>query len=168
MKYIKNNKWLIVLLTTQILALTFAWCLQIFAGLEPCSLCLLQRFGLYVSSSIILICLIINAINYNKIINIVLNIISSIGIIFSLSAGIRQTYIQMLPADKIPSCGADLNTLLQIVPLLDAVKKVFQGSGECAEKAIVFLNLSLANWATILFFALIILQFKILIQIIKK
>lgn len=168
MNYIKNNKWLIVLLLIQIVALGIAWCLQLFAGLEPCSLCLLQRFGLYISSSIIILCLIINTFRYSKIVNIIMNIISSAGIIFSLSAGLRQTYIQLLPADKIPSCGADLNTLLQVVPVLEAVKKVFQGSGECAEKAIVFLNLSLANWATILFIVLILLQAKILIQTVKK
>ena len=168
MNYIKNNKWLIVLLLIQIVALGIAWCLQLFAGLEPCSLCLLQRFGLYISSSIIILFLIINTFRYSKIVNIIMNIISSAGIIFSLSAGLRQTYIQLLPADKIPSCGADLNTLLQVVPVLEAVKKVFQGSGECAEKAIVFLNLSLANWATILFIVLILLQAKILIQTVKK
>ena len=168
MNYIKNNKWLIVLLLIQIVALGIAWCLQLFAGLEPCSLCLLQRFELYISSSIIILCLIINTFRYSKIVNIIMNIISSAGIIFSLSAGLRQTYIQLLPADKIPSCGADLNTLLQVVPVLEAVKKVFQGSGECAEKAIVFLNLSLANWATILFIVLILLQAKILIQTVKK
>ena len=168
MNYIKNNKWLIILLVIQIVALGTAWCLQIFAGLEPCSLCLLQRFGLYVSSSFIILNLIINYFKSNKITNSIINLISSMGIIFSLSAGLRQTYIQLLPADKIPSCGADLNTLLQVVPVLDAIKKVFQGSGECAEKAIVFLNLSLANWGTILFVVLIILQVKILIQIMKK
>lgn len=168
MNYIKNNKWLIILLVIQIVALGTAWCLQIFAGLEPCSLCLLQRFGLYVSSSFIILNLIINYFKSNKITNSIINLISSMGIIFSLSAGLRQTYIQLLPADKIPSCGADLNTLLQVVPVLDAIKKVFQGSGECAEKAIVFLNLSLANWATLLFVVLIILQVKILIQIMKK
>lgn len=146
---ISKAEYLLMVIIT--LSLIFAWILELGFGMEPCSLCLLQRFGLYIALSVLVVKVIINYFINNKIINLTLLGISILGIIFSLISGLRQTYIQLLPEDKIPSCGADLETLLQIVTPFQAIKKVFEGSGECADKAFVFLGLSLANWATILF-----------------
>lgn len=161
----KSEYLLMAIITT---SLIFAWILELGFNMEPCSLCLLQRFGLYIALSVLVIKVIINYFINNKVLNITLLSISTLGIIFSLISSIRQTYIQLLPEDKIPSCGADLETLLQIVTPFQAIKKVFEGSGECADKAFVFLGLSLANWATILFIIMTIFSFYIIIKEFNK
>lgn len=165
MNFIKKNS-VLILYSSIIISLAFAWILELVFKMEPCSLCLLQRFGLYIALSFLTIYLIVSKIS--KYLNLGLLFLSLIGIGFSLLSGLRQTYIQLLPEDKIPSCGADLETLLKIVTPLEAIKKVFQGSGECAEKAVVFLHLSLANWATILFFIFFIYNTYLLIKEYKR
>lgn len=167
-RYIQKSFSVNVLIGVIVLSLVFAWTLQLVFKMEPCSLCLLQRFGLYISLSVLLVYVLINKWKQFKYINLSLMFMSLIGIGFSLLSGLRQTYIQMLPADEVPSCGADLNTLLQIVTPLEAVKKVFQGSGECAEKVFVFLGMSLANWATLLLLLLFVIQIIIIIKKIKN
>lgn len=164
----KEQKTALLLLITIIISLTFAWTLQLGFDMQPCSLCLLQRFGLYVASAVLIVYLFTNMILKNKMINILLSLGVLSGIVFSLIAGLRQTYIQTLPSDRLPSCGADLETLLQIVTPLEAIKKVFEGSGECAEKVFVFLDLSLANWATVLFVVMFIYNIYWLIKVVKK
>lgn len=144
----------VILLVIMLLSLTFAWILELGFDIKPCSLCLLQRFGMYVSCLFLGVKLIIDYFIpfLNKVwLNKTLLVGSVLGLIGSLIAGLRQTYIQMLPEDKLPACGADLETLLTIVTPFEAVRKVFEGSGECADKALVVMGLSLANWATVLF-----------------
>jgi len=46
--------------------------------------------------------------------------------------------------------------MLDTLPLTDVVKKVFEGSGECAEKAWEFLHLSIAGWSLVFFIAMVV------------
>ena len=56
--------------------------------------------------------------------------------------------------------------LLQVTgpnaPLTETIRKVFEGSGECAEKAWVFLHLSVAGWALVIFIAMIVASFALI------
>jgi len=61
----------------------------------------------------------------------------------------RHAWIQSLPADQVPSCGPGLNYILDSFPLLDALKMVFTGSGECADVVWEFLGLSMPAWVFI-------------------
>jgi disulfide bond formation protein DsbB len=45
--------------------------------------------------------------------------------------------------------------MLDTLPFTDVLKKVFEGSGECAEKAWEFLHISLAAWTLVFFIAMI-------------
>lgn len=167
-KYLKDEKaGSVVLFIVMLLSLAFAWILELFFNMQPCSLCLLQRFGMYIACLFLGIKLILDyfvaSINNIWVRKSLLSL-SLIGLVGSLISGLRQTYIQLLPEDKLPSCGADLETLLTIVGPFEAIVKVFQGSGECADKALVVLGLSLANWATILFAVLIVFNTSLLLS----
>lgn len=80
----------------------------------------------------------------------------------------RNVWLQTLPEDKIPTCGLDIETLLDVVPFLDAIKQTFQGSGDCAQKAWIFLGQSLAVWASIFFTLYFIFQIIVLYKLIKN
>ena len=54
--------------------------------------------------------------------------------------------LQNLPADEIPTCGPGLDYMLDNFPLGEALRMVFEGSGECAEVAWSFLGLSMPGW----------------------
>lgn len=148
-------------------SLSFAWYLQQYQGVIPCSLCLLQRWGMYLSLFFILLSLISSFVKFYKI-SIGLMCFSILGNIFSLIMGLRNVWLQSLPEDQIPACGLDIKTLLEVVPLLDAIKQTFQGSGDCAQKAWIFLGQSLAVWASIFFTLYLILQIIIVYNIIKN
>ena len=64
----------------------------------------------------------------------------------------RQIWLQALPKDQVPACGMGLSYMMETLPFTAVVRKVLEGSGECAEKGWVFLGLSIAGW-TFVFFA---------------
>lgn len=99
---------------------------------------------------------------------ITLTILSILSNIFSLVMAVRNVWLQTLPEDKIPACGLDIETLLDVVPFLEAIKQTFQGSGDCAQKAWVFMGQSLAVWASVFFTFYLISQIIILIKQIKN
>lgn len=148
-------------------SLSFAWYLQIYQNVVPCSLCLLQRWGMYLSLFFILIALVSSLFRLNKV-SIGFTILSVLGNLFSLVMAFRNVWLQTLPEDKIPACGLDIETLLDVVPFLDAIKQTFQGSGDCAQKAWVFLGQSLAVWASTFFTLYLIFQIIVLYKLIKN
>lgn len=148
-------------------SLSFAWYLQIYQNVVPCSLCLLQRWGMYLSLFFILIALVSSLFRLNKV-SIGFTILSILGNLFSLVMAFRNVWLQTLPEDKIPACGLDIETLLDVVPFLDAIKQTFQGSGDCAQKAWVFLGQSLAVWASTFFTLYLIFQIIVLYKLIKN
>jgi len=83
----------------------------------------------------------------------ILLIIVSIG-----GAGIagRQIWLQHLPTDQVPECGAGLEYMLEAFPLAEALQMILSGSGECAEVQWQFIGLSIAEWSFICFTVLMI------------
>ena len=43
----------------------------------------------------------------------------------------RHVWIQHQPPGTVPACGAPLDNLLQMFPLLEVIRKVMTGGGEC-------------------------------------
>ena len=68
-----------------------------------------------------------------------------------LSVSLRQVWLQHLPKDLVPACGAGLSTLIKMFPPQKVITLLLQGSGECAQVHGRFLNLSLAGWTGIFF-----------------
>jgi disulfide bond formation protein DsbB len=72
----------------------------------------------------------------------------------AIGAGIagRHVWLQHLPADQVPACGPGLSYMVQIMPsYLDVVKKVLQGSGECAEVNWTLWGFSMPEWTLLCF-----------------
>ena len=131
--------------------LGWAYWLQYGEGLDPCPLCMLQRLVVAVIGLIFLVGAFhepgrIGAWVYA----LLLLLVAGIG------AGLatRQVWLQSLPADQVPACGMGLSYMLETMPFLDAILRVLQGSGECAEKAWVFFGLSIAGWTLAFFVAI--------------
>jgi disulfide bond formation protein DsbB len=74
----------------------------------------------------------------------------------------RQVWLQSLPKDQVPACGMSLNYMLDTLPFTDVLRKVFEGSGECAEKGWGFLHLSIAGWTPLSFIAMIAAGFALI------
>jgi protein dithiol:quinone oxidoreductase len=130
----------------------FGLILQHQLHLEPCPMCIMQRYAFVLVGLLALIAALINP-------GKVLRLIFSLLIILSAGAGAavaaRQSWIQHFPP-KIAECGADLEFMLQSFPLADALPKIFQGSGDCSKVQWTFMALSIAEWAFLWFLAIIV------------
>jgi disulfide bond formation protein DsbB len=130
----------------------FGLYLQQWEHLEPCPLCIFQRYAFVVTGLIALIAAIqgprkIGAWIY--------------GALVAVSAGTgaiiagRQTWLQHNPPNAL-DCGPDLAYMLDSLPLAQVLPKVFKGEGDCAKVVWKFLGLSIPEWALVWFVLFII------------
>jgi disulfide bond formation protein DsbB len=49
----------------------------------------------------------------------------------------------------VPACGAPLDNLLQMFPLLEVIRKVMTGGGECGNIDWTLLGISMPGWVLI-------------------
>jgi disulfide bond formation protein DsbB len=137
----------------------YALYLQYIDGLEPCPLCIFQRICVIIIGVVFLVAGFHHPGRAGATVYALVQLLAGgAGIAF---AG-RQVWLQSLPADQVPACGMGLNYMLDTLPFTDVLKKVFEGSGECAEKAWEFLHLSLAGWALVFFIAMIATSFALI------
>ncbi|MBL8446777.1 MAG: disulfide bond formation protein B [Zoogloeaceae bacterium] len=118
--------------------------LQYGGHLEPCPLCILQR---YAFSTVILVAIAATLhgprrqrarLFYGGLL-----VIASV-----LGAGIAawQSYIQRFPPD-LAECGPSLSYMLESFPLSSSLPMIFRGAGDCTAIDWTFLGLSIANWS---------------------
>jgi disulfide bond formation protein DsbB len=132
--------------------------LQYHEGLDPCPLCIFQRVAVMAAGIVFLIAFIHNPGRTGAVIYAgLITLAAGAGAAF---AG-RQIWLQSLPKDQVPACGMGLNYMLESFPLVDVIKRVLAGSGECAEKAWVFVDLSIAGWTFVFFIAMIVGAFAL-------
>ena len=117
-------------------------------GLPPCPLCIFQRVAVIALGVVFLLAALHNPGQRGARIYAALQlIVASVGVLVAS----RHIWIQMQPAGSVEACGADLNYLLDILPLAQVIRKVLFASGECAKIDWTFLGLSIANWSFIAF-----------------
>lgn len=128
--------------------LGFAWFAQFVLGYEPCPLCIFQRVAVL---AVGLVCLVaaVHAPGNNgrRVYGVLTTALALVG------AGIagRHVWLQNLPPDAVPDCGPGLDYLLDVFPLWDAVRKAFEGSGECANVDWALLGVSMPGWVLLCF-----------------
>jgi disulfide bond formation protein DsbB len=115
-------------------------------GLAPCPLCIFQRVAVIAVGAVFLIAALhdpgtLGARIYGGL--ILLTAACGIGI-----AG-RHVWIQAQPPGTVAACGADLDFLLDIMPITQVITKVLTGSGECGKIDWTFLGLSMPWWVLI-------------------
>jgi protein dithiol:quinone oxidoreductase len=133
--------------------MAYALYLQYGQGLEPCPLCMFQRVCVIAMAVVFLIAAIHNPGRVGAAAYALLQVIIGGA---GLALATRQVWLQSLPKDEVPACGMGLSYMLDSLPFTDVVKKVLEGSGECAEKGWVFLHLSIAGWTLVFFIAMIV------------
>jgi disulfide bond formation protein DsbB len=67
----------------------------------------------------------------------------------TIGVALRHLYIQSLPPDAVPACGASLDFMLKVFSLSEVLMKVLTGSGECAKITWEFLGLAMPAWVLI-------------------
>src|SRR5262245_53901338 len=115
-------------------------------GLEPCPLCIFQRVAVIVLGVLFLIAALHNPGQSGaRVYGVLLDLAAIGGILISA----RHIWIQAQPPGTVAACGADLNYLLEIMPVTEVINKVLTGSGECGKVDWLLLGLSMPWWVAI-------------------
>jgi disulfide bond formation protein DsbB len=116
-------------------------------GLEPCPMCILQRYA-FVSIGIVAL---VGAIHGPR--GIALKVYGALAALFAIVGGgvaIRHSYLQHFPP-KVEACGTDLEFLVNTFPISQALPKIFSGTGSCSKVDWTLLGLSIPEWALVWF-----------------
>jgi disulfide bond formation protein DsbB len=139
--------------------------LQYIEGLEPCPMCIMQRWALITLCVWSLIAICHNPASIGQ-------RIYGFGVVLITGTGVaiagRQVWLQHLPANEVPECGPGFDYLLENFPLKDVLSYVFSGSGECAVIDWTFLGQSLALWSLVAFIFLALVGIFIVLRPNKK
>jgi protein dithiol:quinone oxidoreductase len=119
---------------------------QYVLGLAPCPLCIFQRIATIVTGVLFLTAAIHNPRGGGARVYGALIALAALGGVL-ISA--RHIWIQAQPPGTVAACGADLDYLLEIMPVAEVVSKVLTGSGECGKVDWTFLGLSMPWWVAI-------------------
>jgi len=131
--------------------LAYAYYAQYIDGLEPCPLCITQRFFFLLTGVLGLIAFIHHPKSTGS------KLYAIFGALFALMGACfagRQLYLQSLPEDLVPACGPSLSYILETFPIMDALSVLMRGDGNCAEVTWTFLGLSMPGWTLICYFGL--------------
>ena len=126
--------------------LAYAYYAQFVMHLEPCPLCIFQRVGIFAVGVMFAAAALHDPVSWGRRVYAALLALAA-GVTIGVAA--RQLYIQSLPPDAVPACGASLDFMLKVFPLTDVLVKVLTGSGECAKVDWRFLGLAMPAWVLI-------------------
>ncbi len=126
--------------------LAFGLYLQHSTGLEPCPMCIVQRYALFF---IALVSGLTGA-SSKKFFQTVGAALILTGAVFGAFVAARQSWLQWYPPE-LATCGRDFYGMIESFPLNRAIPMIFRGSGDCSAVDWTFLGGSIANWSFICF-----------------
>jgi disulfide bond formation protein DsbB len=127
----------------------YAYFAQYVQGYMPCPLCEFQRMAMIATGVLFAVAALHNPAG---VIKNVYGVLIALAALAGLGVAWRHVWLQGLPPDQVPACGPGLDYMLGAFPFTEVLKKVFTGSGECANIDWSFLGLSMPAW-TLLWFA---------------
>jgi protein dithiol:quinone oxidoreductase len=143
--------------------LAFGLYLQHVVGLEPCPMCIVQRYAL------VIVALLAAATAFAS--KKALVVVGALALVVTGAAGAfvaaRQSYLQLYPPE-VASCGRDLYGMIETFPLKRAIPMIFKGSGDCTKIDWTFLGLSIANWSFLCFVAIALVSAAVIFKRLQK
>ena len=126
--------------------LAYGLYLQHVVGLDPCPMCIVQRYAL------LLVALFagLGAAASRRGTQLTGALLVIVTAAFGAFVAARQSWLQWYPPE-VSSCGRDLYGMIENFPLQRAIPMIFKGSGDCTKIDWTFLGLSIANWSFISF-----------------
>lgn len=121
--------------------------LQHAIGLEPCPMCVLQRYA-YAAIGVIALAAALHGPGRSG--TRVYAALMGLATLLGGGVAARQTWLQHNPP-QISDCGPGLDFMIESFPLSQALPMIFRGSGDCTKVDWTFLGLSIAEWALIWF-----------------
>lgn len=139
------------------LGVVAAWCLGLLAfglylqhgvGLEPCPMCIVQRYALIAVALTAAI-----AIVARPAVRRALVWLAWLLALAGAAVAARQSWLQWYPPE-ILACGRDFYGMIEAFPLRRVIPMIFRGSGDCTAVDWTFAGLTIANWSFLNFVAI--------------
>src|SRR3954467_15332131 len=143
--------------------LAFGLYLQHVVGLEPCPMCIVQRYALILLG----LSAGLAAIFRNRGAWVVGSVLGLVFSGFGAFVAGRQSWLQWYPPE-IASCGRDFYGMIETFPLKRAVPMIFRGSGDCTKIDWTFLGGSIANWSFLCFVAITLIALTLIARLARK
>jgi disulfide bond formation protein DsbB len=125
--------------------LVFGLYLQHVVGLNPCPMCIVQRYAL-------IGVVVLGAMGW-RLRGWGLTVAA---LLLAMTAGFggftaaRQSWLQWYPPEVV-TCGRDFYGMVENFPINRAIPMIFKGSGDCTKVDWTFLGGSIANWSFVAF-----------------
>ncbi|WP_334133527.1 disulfide bond formation protein B [Tepidimonas sp.] len=130
--------------------LAFGLYLQHGVGLEPCPMCIVQRYALLLT--------LLSALAAALARGAWARALLALGALWAAAGAAvaaRQSWLQWFPPE-IAACGRDLYGMIESFPLRRAIPMIFRGTGDCTAIDWTFVGLTIANWSFVHFGALLV------------
>ncbi|KAF1060976.1 MULTISPECIES: disulfide bond formation protein B [unclassified Variovorax] len=142
-----------------VLMLAFGLYLQHVVGLEPCPMCIVQRYALV----LVAVFTGLAGAFRGRALQVgggLLALLSALGGAYTAAS---QSWLQWYPPEVV-SCGRDLYGMIETFPLKRALPMIFRGGGDCSKIDWTLFGLTLANWSFIAFAVLTVLLLVLLFR----
>ena len=143
--------------------LAFGLYLQHVEGLNPCPMCIVQRYaliGVAVLSGL-------TALSRNKIGWVVGTLLTLLMAGAGAYTAANQSWLQWFPPETV-SCGRDLYGMIETFPLKRAIPMIFRGGGDCTAVDWTFLGGTIANWSFLWFTAMALVCLVVLRRCLRR
>ena len=130
-----------------LLVLGTSFYFQYMLGLQPCPLCLMQRFCLFGFAIFCLLGMYQFKITRSRVVVLFQIFFAFSGLYF---AG-RQVWLQLMPLESPSSCMPGFDVLMRYFPWKDILHALFWGAGDCGEVKWQWLGLSMPAWSALYF-----------------
>ena len=139
--------------------LAFGLYLQHVVGLEPCPMCIVQRYAMILVAVVAALAAVFRG--------RAAHLAGAGGMVlfsaFGAFVAARQSFLQWFPPE-IASCGRDFYGMIETFPLKRAIPMIFRGSGDCTKIDWTFLGGSIANWSFVAFVGFAIVFLGLLVR----
>ena len=152
------NRWMALIALACIGMLAFGLYLQHVVGLNPCPMCIVQRYALI---GVMLIALIGSRVRGWGL--VVSSLLMALMAGFGGFTAARQSWIQWYPPE-IVTCGRDFYGMVENFPINRAIPMIFKDSGDCTKVDWTFLGGSIANWSFVWFVVFALMGLLIAVQ----
>lgn len=129
--------------------LAFGLYLQHVVGLEPCPMCIVQRYALLLIAFTAGLAAVVPQAGPHRFAAAAVVLFSGFGAFVAA----RQSWLQWYPPEVV-SCSRDFYGMIETFPLQRVIPMIFKGSGDCTAVDWSFLGGSIANWSFLCFVAL--------------
>jgi disulfide bond formation protein DsbB len=143
--------------------LAFGLYLQHVVGLEPCPMCIVQRYALVLVAIVAGVAAALKSRGAH---------VAGAGLMvllagFGAFVAARQSWLQWYPPETA-SCGRDFYGMIETFPLKRAIPMIFKGSGDCTKVDWTFLGGSIANWSFLCFVFFVVVGVTLLAKQLRR